>query len=71
MSQKQVTIRSQISSQMAQLHMTRRQGFLFPNQLKAIVFLTQQDIAIRGHTEAEGNLPQLLHVWGNDKEVIS
>ena len=68
MSQKQVSIQSQISSQMAQLQITRRQGFLF--QLKAIVFLTRQGIAIRGHTEAEGNLPQLLRVWGNDNEVI-
>ena len=66
-SRRQTTTESHITSQMAQLQMTRRQGLLF--QLGAIVFLTRQGIAIRGHTESEGNLHQLLCGWGKDNEV--
>ena len=62
------TIEGQISSQMAQLQLTRRQGLLA--QLRAIVFLTRQGIAIRGHTESEGNLQQLLRTWSKDNDVV-
>ena len=64
----QPTIEAQISSQMAQLQMTRRHGLV--TQLRAIVFLTRQGIAIRGHTESEGNLHQLLQVWSKENEVV-
>ena len=57
-----------VSSQMAQLQMTRRQGLL--TQLRAIVYLTRQGIAIRGHTESEGNLQQLLQMWSKDNNVV-
>ena len=62
------TIEAQITLQRAQLQITRRQGLLI--QLKAIVFLTRQGIAIRGHTESEGNLTQLLHTWSKDNKVV-
>ena len=62
------TIQEHMSSQMVQLQMTRRQGLFM--QLRAIVYLTRQGIAIRGHTESEGNLPQLLRMWAEDNEDI-
>ncbi len=68
MARGQPTIEVQISSQMAQLQMTRRQGLL--TQLRAIVYLTRQGIAIRGHTESEGNLQQLLQMWSKDNNVV-
>ena len=63
------TIESQINSQIAQQQSLRRQGLLV--QLRAIVYLTRQGIALRGHSESEGNLPQLLKMWGKDNEVIA
>ena len=39
-------------------------------QLRAILFLTRQGIAIGGHTESEGNLQQLLKVWSLDNNAI-
>lgn len=39
-------------------------------QLRAILFLTRQGIAIRGHTESEGNLQQLLKMWSCDNNAI-
>lgn len=53
------TIESQLVSQVAKAQMIRRQGLVL--QLRAIVFLSRQGIAIRGHTESEGNLHQLMH----------
>ena len=47
--------------------MSRKQGLL--TQLRAIRFLTRQGIAIRGHSESEGNL-QLLCAWSTDNEVV-
>ena len=34
------------------------------------LYLTRQGIAIRGHTEEERNLYQLLRVWSNDNKDI-
>lgn len=68
MSRKQPTIAAQMSSQVAQLQMKRRQGLLI--QLRAIRFLTRQGIALRGHSESDGNLHQLLCAWSVDNEVI-
>ena len=68
MTRGKTTIEAQITLQRAQLQITRRQGLLF--QLKAIVFLTRQGIAIRGQTESEGNLTQLLRTWSKDNEVV-
>ena len=36
----------------------------------AIIYLTRQGIALRGHTELDGNLHQLLCTWSVDNEVI-
>ena len=63
------TIESQLASQLAKAQMIRRQGLIL--QLRAIVFLSRQGIAIRGHAESEGNLHQLMHAWGKDSDVLS
>ena len=39
-------------------------------QLRAILFLTRQGIAIRGHTESERNLQQLFKMWSHDNNAI-
>jgi len=52
------SIKEQLSSQVAKIQATRRAGLLA--QLEAMRFLLRQGIALRGHTEEEGNLPQLL-----------
>ncbi len=62
------TIESRISSQVAQQQSLRRQGLLI--QLRAVVYLTRQGIALRGHTESEGNLTQLLKVWSKDNDIV-
>ena len=64
----QATIESRLQSQLAQSQLTRRQGLLA--QIRAIVFLTRQGIALRGHTEKEGNLSQLLQALSRDNAVI-
>ena len=43
------TIAAELSSQLSKLQQLRREGLLM--QLRAILFLTRQGIAIRGHTE--------------------
>jgi len=40
------------------------------HQLWALRYLLRQGMAIRGHTEIEGNLHQLLKVWANDNGDI-
>ena len=40
---------------------TRRMGLL--KQLGAMKFLLRQSLSLHGHTEHEGNLPQLLSTW--------
>jgi len=40
------------------------------HQLRALQYLLRQGMAIRGHTEIEGNLHQLLKVWANDYNDI-
>ena len=62
------TIEAQMRSHSAQVQMTRRQGILA--QLRAIVFLTRQGIALRGHVESEGNLTQLLLLWSKDNNDV-
>ena len=63
----QPTIEAQMSSHMAQLQLTRRKGLLY--QLRAIMFLIRQGIAIQGHTESEGNIQQLLQMWITDLKM--
>ena len=55
------TIKTQLASQLANEQVGRRQALLL--QLRAILFLTRQGIALRGHTESESNLTQLMHMW--------
>ena len=64
----QATIESRLQSQLAQSQLTRRQGLLA--QIRAIVFLCRQGIALRGNTEKEGNLSQLLHAMSKGNTVI-
>ena len=63
------TIESQLASQLEKAQMIRRQGLML--QLRAIVFLARQGIAIRGHSEQEGNLHQLMQAWGKDNDIFS
>ena len=46
----------------------RREGLLV--QLIAILYLTRHGTALRGHTEPEGNLHQLLQVWSKDNDAV-
>ena len=62
------TIAAELSSQLLKLQQLRREGLLM--QLRAILFLTRQGIAIRGHTESEGNLYQLLKMWSINSDAI-
>ena len=39
-------------------------------QLEAMKFLLRQGIALRGHSEKEGNLYQLLTAWSGDCAAI-
>ena len=59
------TIAAELSSQLLNLQRLIREGLLMP-----ILFLTRQGIAIRGHTESEGNLQQLLKMWSLDSDAI-
>ena len=65
----QPSIDMEFSSQMSTLRASRRQGFL--KQLCALQYLLCQGIVIRGHTEVESNLYQLLKVWANDNSDIT
>lgn len=62
------TIESQLSSQLAKAQMIRRQGLML--QMRAIVFLARQGIAICGHNESEGNLHQLMQAWSQDNDTL-
>ena len=68
MARGQPTIEAQLNSHLAQLQMTRRNGLLL--QLRAIIYLTRQGIAVGGHTELEGNLQQLMQMWSEENEVV-
>ena len=57
------SIRQPVDTQVAKEQAIRRKGLL--KQLSAIRFLLRQEIAVRGHTEEEENLFQLLTVWSN------
>ena len=55
------TVAQQLSNESAKILANRRLGLL--NQLSAMKFLLRQGIALRGHSESEGNIPQLLSAW--------
>ena len=62
------SIQEQLITQAARIQATLRSGLL--KQIAAIMFLLQQGIALRGHTEEEGNLSQLLAVWSEDNANV-
>ena len=64
-----VTIAAQLSTEQARIQNTRRAGLL--KQLMGMRFLLRQGIALRGHSEGEGNLPQLLSAWGGECEILN
>ena len=49
---------SQLSSQLAKEQAQRRESFIV--QLHCLRYLLRQGLAVRGHTDVEGNLYQLL-----------
>ena len=55
------TIMQQLSVESIKVQTQRRMGLL--KQLGAMKFLLRQGLSLRGHTEHEGNLPQLLSTW--------
>lgn len=57
-----------ISSQLANLQATRRAGLL--KQITSLRFLLRQGLAIRGHSEDEGNLSQLLKLRTEDSDTV-
>jgi len=58
------SIQEQLSTQGAQYQENRWLGLV--KQLEAMKFLLRQGIALRGHSEEEGNLQQLLTTWSKD-----
>ena len=60
----QPSISNKLNSQLQSVQASRRCALL--KQLKAIKYLLRQGIAVRGHTEIEGNLYQLLLMLAND-----
>lgn len=63
-----LSIPVELSSQLLKLNKSRREELIL--QLRAILYLTRQGIAIQGHTEAEENLQQLLKAWSHDNSDI-
>lgn len=57
-----------ISSQLVTLQATRRAGLL--KQITSLRFLLRQGLAIKGHTEDEGNLSQILKLWMKDSDTV-
>lgn len=63
-------INTQLSTQLQKLQNSRRQALV--KQLHCLRYLLRQGLAIRGHTETEGNLYQLLQLMAvYDSEVVS
>ena len=62
------TIKTQLASQLANEQVRCRQALLL--QLRAILFLTRQGIALCGHTESEGNLTQLMQMWAIHNDIL-
>ena len=62
------TVAQQLSNESAKILADRRLGLL--NQLSAMKFILRQGIALRGHSENEGNLPQLLSAWTVNSAIL-
>ncbi len=63
------SIVTQLSTQVANAQMSRRAGLL--KQLEGMKFLLRQGLALRGHREEEGNLPQLIAMMSSSNSDIS
>ena len=61
------SIPEQLSTQGAKVQVNRWLGPV--KQLEAMKFLLRQGIALRDHSEEEGNLQQLLTTWSKDNAV--
>ena len=57
-----------LCSRIAKDQLSQRSGLV--KQLEAMKFLLRQGISLRGHTEDEGNLNQLLVSWSKDDKSI-
>ena len=57
-----------ISSQLTNLQAPRRAGLL--KQITSLHFLLRQGLAIRGHSEDEENLSQLLKLRTEDSDTV-
>ena len=63
------TIAVELSSQVVKIQKLRREGLLV--QLRAILYLTRQGIAIRGHTlSLKITCISLLQMWSKDNDVV-
>lgn len=62
------TVVELLSAAGMKLQATRRAGLL--RQLSVLRFLLRQGIALRGHAEGEGNLPQLISAWAGDCDTV-
>ena len=62
------SIRDQFSTQGAKVQEMRRQSLV--KQLEGMKYLLRQGIALRGHTEKEGNLHQLLVTWSKNDATV-
>ena len=57
-----------ISSQLANLQATRRAGLL--KQITSLRFLLRHSLAIRGHSEDEGNLSHHFKLRTEDSDTV-
>ena len=63
------SVRQQLISQVSEAQRMRRDAFL--KQLSSLKFLLRQGLAIRGHTEHDGNLIQLLQHRSEDSPDLT
>ena len=57
------------NTQLRKQQEVRRAGLL--RQITAMKFLLRQGLALRGHSDTEGNLYQLMRTWSADSEVVA
>ena len=62
------TVDTILSTQQQRLQATRREGLV--QLTTSLMYLLRQGLAIRGHTEVEGNLYQLLKLRSDDSNIV-
>lgn len=67
--QERVPINAQLNTQIEKMQSVRRKALL--KQLQCLRFLLRQGLSLRGHTETEGNLYQLLTMMSIESSEIS